>query len=151
MHKVTSQFNGNACAICNTALAFLNGEEAYRYDKRGNFHEEQNYGADTIFVRGEKSSVSTIEGLGIGFEICLDHNINALPDLVRENANGRLDLHIVASDYVINRKTPDQLIREGGHKTHAATVDTEHGVWQKVAAKLAAVPSFHSEDISTRK
>jgi hypothetical protein len=127
----------------NTAYALLNGKIMYRYDKRGDFHETKGYGADLAFARGDQSCVTTIEGLRVGFEICLDHNINALPALIRPGV--QLDLHIVCSDYVENRKTSDNLLKEGGHKIHAATHAAEHGVWVKQGGTLVAVPVERKE------
>ena len=61
-----------------------------------------------------------------------------MPTLIRPGV--QLDLHVVCSDYVENRQTSDQLLKEGGHKIHAATYAAEHGVWVKQGGTLVPVP-----------
>lgn len=127
-----------AWGMRNTTVVLLNGRAIFRYDKRSNHQETLNSPPHTMFMRGESPGVGAIEGMKIGFEICKDHAVDSLPQLIRNDARNGLDLHIVVSDYVRNRIGQDHLLVEGGYKIHASTKSEVNGVWRKKNGNLVA-------------
>ena len=89
--------SGNATHVMkNTAYMFLNGKIRFKYNKRNDYHEAVSDTGSTVFCPGAKSGYTTIEGIDIGIEICLDHDCAQLVNTPMP-LSGMPMLHILTS------------------------------------------------------
>lgn len=111
--------NGTATHIMkNTAFLYLNGQIRFKYNKRNDFHESVSDTGQTVFCPGAKSGFTTIEGIDIGLEICLDHAVGQLQNTPLP-PSGVPMLHILTSAAV---QPNHPRVRTGGYFIHASSV-----------------------------
>jgi hypothetical protein len=84
-----------------------------------------------IFVPGRHEGVTTINGLKIGFEVCLDHSLGTLKNHLLK---ADLDFHIIASAEV-NNNPSEICVAEGGYLLHASANDKFSKVMRKLPMK----------------
>jgi hypothetical protein len=114
----------------NTAVVLLDGVVWHKYHKHGDYFEVMGDNDDTVFIPGNRDSVTSIHGIKFGFEICLDHNLGTL--VARVPPQQIPDIHIVCSDTVSNELTNIHA-RPGGFFLHASSVRANTAVY-KIAA-----------------
>ena len=134
---------GSLLSMHNAAYAFLNGEIKYVYHKHANYQETLHSHPDVIYVPGMNSGFAEIDGIGFGFEICLDHGVGALNMFARPERR-RPDVQVILSDYVAN--TPANVnARPGGYVVHASTHAGVNGVYAVPAAgQMTPLPAAAS-------
>jgi hypothetical protein len=126
----------------NTAFVLLDGRVRFKYNKVGDYHEAIGDHGDTVFVNGDMVGLGTIHGIRFGFEICLDHALGTLSQLIKQTPGGtRPDVHIVVSDKVSN-VNKNMKPREGGYFLHASTDDAATGVYKHSSSGKSARTDF---------
>jgi len=114
--------------IKNRTYVFFKGEKKFSYGKKCNMGDFNNDNERGIFVPGRHEGVTTIDGLRVGFEICLDHSLGTLKNHL---AAADLDLHIIVSAEVNNN--PSYIcVGDGGYLIHASANEK----FSKVLRKL---------------
>lgn len=99
----------------NTAYLFY-GASTFKYHKMNDVGELQAGDTDTLFIPGSVRGNYTIAGLQLGVEICGDHDVGMLNQLV--------DVHIVTSACV-TRKNDKIWAKDGGMFIHASNEGSE--------------------------
>jgi hypothetical protein len=122
---------GTATSVMkNTAFLFLNGRIRFKYNKRNDYHEAVSETGSIVFCPGVKSGYTTIEGIDIGIEICLDHAVGQLINTPLP-ASGQPMIHIVTSAAVQPSPSP---VRLDGYFIHASS----NAGWAMVSKNSAA-------------
>ena len=103
--------------IKNRTYVFFGGKKIFSYGKQTNMNDYQDDEKRGIFVPGKRDGVKDIEGLKVGFEICLDHSIGMLREHIKKR---ELDLHIICSAEVPNESS-HCMAKQGGYLLHAST------------------------------
>lgn len=140
---------GHSFLIKNRTYVYFGGKRVFSYGKKSNMND---YFDDTdkgIYIPGKKAGVTTIGGLKIGIEICLDHSVGML----KQHMNGTdLDLHLLCSAEVPNTSS-NCATRRGGYLLHASTEDKFTGVLRKPdkGFELEAVGEIGNVDIGGGK
>lgn len=87
----------------NTMYGFYGGAIVLKYHKVGlnaDIDSVDDNRTRTVFVSGSKSNVVSFQGVRLGMEICLDHDLGLLKKL---HPSQKVDLHLIASGSVDNR------------------------------------------------
>jgi hypothetical protein len=117
--------------IKNRTYVFFSGEKKFSYGKKCNMGDFNNDSDKGIFVPGRHEGVTTIDGLKVGFEVCLDHSLGTLKNhLLKPD----LDLHVIASAEV-NNNPSEICVAEGGYLIHASANDKFSKVMRKLPIK----------------
>jgi hypothetical protein len=103
----------------NTAFVLLNGKICFKYNKANDYHEALSDSGRLIFSPGHKTGFTTIQGIDIGLEICLDHAYGRLVNTPLP-LSGAPHLHILTSASVQPAKV---IVRTGGYFIHASSND----------------------------
>ncbi len=131
----------------NTAYAFHDGKVVYKYHKRGDFFESVNT-TETVFIPSFKRPVVSLlvdstHLMSFGFEICLDHNIEMLKRVIKDQNISDPDFHIICSASVSN-DTSNMCMRSGGFMLHASSDNNETGVYKNDKGLKTAVHEYDS-------
>jgi hypothetical protein len=122
----TSQF-----LIKNRTYVYFNGEKKFSYGKKCNMGDFANDSDRGIFVPGRHEGVTTINGLKMGFEVCLDHSLGTLKNHLLKTD---LDFHVIASAEVNNVYT-EICVADGGYLLHASANEKFSKVMRKLPMK----------------
>jgi hypothetical protein len=104
----------------NTAYVLLNGTIRFKYNKANDFHEALSENGSLIFCPGTKSGYTSIDGIDIGLEICLDHAVGQLTNNTSLPGSGAPHLHIITSASV-QPKGAHVSVRQNGYLIHASS------------------------------
>jgi hypothetical protein len=106
--------------IKNRTYVFFDKKKVFSYGKKSNMGDYAEDEAKGIFVPGRKEGITTIDGLKIGFEVCMDHDAGILFDHMGGAAGRTLDLHVICSAEVPNSQSKC-MAKPGGFLVHAST------------------------------
>jgi hypothetical protein len=104
--------------IKNRTYVFFDKKRIFSFGKKCNmddFHDDTSKG---IFVPGKKAAITQIDGLKVGFEICMDHDAGVLKILMGTTRD--LDLQIICSAEVPNN-VGNCVTKVGGYTLHGST------------------------------
>lgn len=113
--------------IKNRTYVFYGGKRVFSYGKKSNMNDYFDDTEKGIYIPGKKAGITTIGGLKIGIEICLDHSVGMLK---QHMAATDLDLQLICSAEVPNMNG-SCATRRGGYMLHASTEDKFTGVLRK--------------------
>jgi hypothetical protein len=133
----------------NTAFVFLDGKIVFKYNKMNDFHEALSGDGKLIFCPGSKPGFTTINGIDVGLEICLDHAVGALQkSLTLANAPS-VHLHIVTSASV---EWFPAMIKDNGYYIHASSErgNTAVAQWKVDASGSRWVTPSQPRELGTK-
>lgn len=111
----------------NTLYMYLDGTRLHKYHKRSDYQEVLNNVTKNVFIQGDRKPIATISGIRIGMEICLDHNIGTLKQVIDkhqgfllEEDKDPVDLHLILSAFVAS-KPEHYTAKQNGYIIHSSS------------------------------
>jgi hypothetical protein len=115
--------------IKNRTYVFFDTGRIFSFGKKSNMDDFHDDTAKGIFVPGKKAAITKIDGLDVGFEICMDHDAGVLKMLMGSTRN--LDLQIICSAEVPN-SVGNCVTKVDGYTLHGSTNPKFSRVHKKV-------------------